>query len=139
MQGVVPEGEADFLGEFVFGVEFGLIFVRDAQSEGSPSSVEWDPILEPVLAWPRGRLIAVRHYVDGPTRCQVWSSGNRADQLPHVLHTGSMSVPSGLVLIGDVNEDILLKIRPDGSEVGVTVRADSSPHGGHIQVELSGV
>ena len=133
------EGEAEFLGEFVFGVEFGLIFVRDAEGDGSPASVEWEPILEPVLAWPHGLLIVVRHYMDGPTRCQVWSSGNRADQLPLILHTGSLSVASGLLLIGDVNEDILLKIRPDASEVGLTVRADSSPHAGHIQVELSGV
>jgi hypothetical protein len=83
-------------------------------------------------------LVAVRHYVDGPVRCQLWDSGDRSERLPHVLHTGSLQVASGCLLIGDVNEDIVLKIRPEGGAVGITVRADSSVHAAHIEIELSG-
>lgn len=91
-----------------------------------------------VLARPQDLFICVRHYVDGPVRCEVWGSGTREDRLPHVLHTRQISVTSAVLLIGDVDEDIVLKVKPDSSDVGVTVRADTREHAAHIQVELSG-
>ena len=131
--------EAELLGGFTFGVEFGLIYVRDAEGQGLLQAPDWDPCTDAVLAEPSALLVAVRHYSDGPVHCQVWDTGDRTERLPHVLHTGSLAVPSGFLLIGDVNEDVLLKIRPDGDAVGITVRVDSTRHAGHIDIELSGV
>ena len=133
------DDEAALLGGFTFGVEFGLIYVRDAEGQGTTQAPDWDPNTDAVLAAPSALLVAVRHYVDGPVHCQVWDSGDRRERLPHVLHTGSLEVASGFLLIGDVNEDVLLRIRPAGDVVGITVRADSIRHAGHIDIELSGV
>ncbi len=132
------EDEAEFLGGFTYGVEFGLIYVRDAEGEGLLSAPDWDPSTSAVLAGTEALLVAVRHYVDGPVRCQLWDSGYRSGRLPHLLHTGWLHVPSGLLLVGDVNEDIVLEIRPECGAVGITVRADSSVHAGHVEIELSG-
>ncbi len=51
------EDEAGFLGGFTFGVEFGLIYVRDAEGEGlGPSAPDWDPSTSAVLAAPQPGL-----------------------------------------------------------------------------------
>ena len=135
----MPEDRADFLASFTYGVEFGLLYVRDAEGEGLPAAPDWDPSTSPVLVAPEALLVAVRHYVDGPLHCELWDSGERSERLPHVLHTGALQVPSGVLLVGDVNEDIVLRTRPDGDTVGITVRADSRLHAAHVQIELSGV